>query len=225
MTAGDIQHFKAAYVAAVKRAVAAGIDVIEIHHAYGHLLHQFASPAANKRQDEYGGSFDNRIRLTLELVELVRKAMPDDMPLFLRMAATDWLEEVDGYDGPGEESSWMLDQTVHLAEMLAERGVDFVDVVSGGLHPRQAVKVGPLYQAEFAKAVKASVGDNMHVGTAGYITEAQQAEQLLQEGLDAVMVGRGFQKNPGLVWQWAEELRVEVSVAKQMGWGFRSKRL
>ncbi|KAB2580240.1 NADPH dehydrogenase afvA [Lasiodiplodia theobromae] len=224
MTSSDIQHFKAAYVTAVKRAVTAGIDVIEVHHAYGHLLHQFASPAANKREDEYGGSFYNRVSLTLELVELVRNAIPDDMPLFLRVAATDWLEEVDDYDGPGE-TSWTLDQTVRLAELLADRGVDFVDVVSGGLHPRQAIKVGPLYQAEFAKAVKAKVGDKMHVGTAGYITEARQAEQLLQEGLDAVMVGRGFQKNPGLVWQWAEELGVEVSVAKQMGWGFCSKRL
>lgn len=95
-------------MAAVKRAVAAGIDVIEIHHAYGHLLHQFASPAANKREDEYGGSFENRIRLTLELVELVRKAMPDDMPLFVRVAATDWLEDVDGYDGRSE-ASWTLE--------------------------------------------------------------------------------------------------------------------
>lgn len=107
----------------------------------GYLLHSFLSPASNKRTDEYGGSFENRTRLTLEIVELTRKNIPEDMPLFLRISATDWLENEESMD------SWKLDDTVRLAEMLASRGVDLLDVSSGGLHPKQKIKGGPGYQA------------------------------------------------------------------------------
>lgn len=116
--------------------------------------------------------------------------------------------------------SWKVEDTVRLAEILADMGVDLLDVSSGGLHPKQKLKTGPGYQAPFAKAVKEKVGDKMAVGTVGTITSGKQAQQLLEEGLDLAIVGRMFQKNPGLVWTWAEELGVQVNVANQIRWGF-----
>lgn len=137
----DIEGFKKAWVEGVKRAVECGFDVIEIHNAHGYLLHSFLSPASNRRTDEYGGTFENRTRLTREIVELTREVVPKEMPLFLRISATDWLENEEGVD------SWKVEDTVKLAEILAEKGVDLLDVSSGGLNPRQNVKSGPGYQA------------------------------------------------------------------------------
>jgi 2,4-dienoyl-CoA reductase-like NADH-dependent reductase (Old Yellow Enzyme family) len=211
MTKADIEDVKAAFVAAIKRAVSAGIDGIEIHNAHGYLLHEFLSPVSNQRTDEYGGSFDNRVRLTLEITELARATIPKDMPLFLRISATDWLEE----DTP-ELDSWTLEQTVRLAPLLADRGLDFLDVSSGGLHEKQHIHGGPGYQVPFAQAIKKAVGDRLLVGAVGTITEAKQAESYLEAGLDAVIIGRNFLKNPGLVWQFAEELGVEAQWANQM---------
>lgn len=136
------------------------------------------------------------------------------MPLFLRISATDWLEE------EAEMESWKVEDTVRLAEIIADMGIDLLDVSSGGLHPKQKLKTGPGYQAPFAKAVKEKVGDKMAVGTVGTITSGKQAQQLLEEGLDLAIVGRMFQKNPGLVWAWAEELGVAINVANQIRWGF-----
>ena len=141
MTKNDIENLKEAFVDSVKRALKAGFDTIEIHNAHGYLLHSFVSPATNKRTDEYGGSFENRTRLTLELVELTRQTIPEDMPLFLRISATDWLE----HDSSME--SWKVEDTVRLAEILAEKGVDLLDVSSAGNHPSQKIKTGPGYQA------------------------------------------------------------------------------
>lgn len=107
----------------------------------GYLLHEFLSPVSNKRTDEYGGSFENRIRLTLEIVELTRQNVPEDMPVFLRISATDWLESEEGID------SWKVEDTVRLAEILATKGIDLLDVSTGGLHPDQKIKGGPSYQA------------------------------------------------------------------------------
>ena len=185
-----------------------------VHTHSGYLLHSFCSPASNKRTDSYGGTFENRTRLTREIVQLTRAHIPDSMPLFLRISATDWLE------AEPDMESWRLEDTVRLAETLADMGVDFLDVSSGGLHPKQQVKTGPGYQAPFAKAVKAKVGDKMAVGTVGTITSGKQAQQLLEEGLDVAIVGRMFQKNPGLVWTFAEELGVQINVANQIRWGF-----
>ena len=136
------------------------------------------------------------------------------MPLFLRISATDWLEESENLE------SWKVEDTVKLAEIIAGMGVDLLDVSSGGNHPDQKVKTGPGYQAPFAKAVKEKLGDKMAVGTVGTITSGKQAQELLEEGLDLAIVGRMFQKNPGLVWAWAEELGVQVNVANQIRWGF-----
>ncbi|KAL8639432.1 MAG: hypothetical protein Q9228_003538 [Teloschistes exilis] len=141
MTKDDIENLKSAWVAAVRRSVKIGFDVIEIHNAHGYLLHSFVSPVSNKRTDEYGGSFENRIRLTLEIVELTRQNVPEDMPIFLRISATDWLEYEEGLE------SWKIEDTVRLAEILATKGVDLLDVSSGGNHPKQKVKTGPGYQA------------------------------------------------------------------------------
>jgi 2,4-dienoyl-CoA reductase-like NADH-dependent reductase (Old Yellow Enzyme family) len=215
MTLDDIANFKAAFVAGVKRALTAGFDAIEIHNAHGYLLHEFLSPVSNHRTDQYGGSFENRTRLTLELVDLARETIPEDMPLFLRISATDWLEETELKD-----QSWTLDQTIELAKILAARGVDLLDVSSGGNHEKQHIHAGPAYQAPFAKAIKKAVGDKMAVGVVGSITEGKQANQLLEEGLDLAIVGRLFQKNPGLVWAFADDLGVQVNWANQIRWGF-----
>lgn len=183
-------------------------------YASGYLLHSFVSPASNKRTDSYGGSFENRTRLTREIVELTRANIPKEMPLFLRISATDWLEEEKDMEG------WTVEDTVQLAGIVADMGVDLLDVSSGGNHPKQNVKTGPGYQAPFAKAVKEKLGDRVAVGTVGTITSGKQAQELLEGGLDLAIVGRMFQKNPGLVWTFAEELGVQVNVANQIRWGF-----
>ena len=137
------------------------------------------------------------------------------MPLLLRISATDWLEE-----DPDISESWKIEDTIRLAEVLAEMGVDLLDVSSGGLSPKQKVKAGPGYQAPFAKAIKEKLGIKLAVGTVGSITDGKQANQLLEEGLDLAIAGRMFQKNPALVWQWAEDLGVQINVANQIRWGF-----
>lgn len=219
MTLQDIEEFKAAWVAAVKRSLTAGFDVIEIHNAHGYLLHEFLSPVSNTRTDKYGGSFENRTRLTLEVVELTRANIPEDMPLFLRLSASDWLDQ-GNFDG----ESWTIKDSVKLAQLIADRGVDLIDVSSGGAHPSQKIKTGPSYQAPFAQEIKKAVGDKLLVGIVGSLTEGKQANDLLEgtagEPLDLAIVGRMFQKNPGLVWTWAEELGVQINVANQIRWGF-----
>ncbi|RPB02549.1 FMN-linked oxidoreductase [Choiromyces venosus 120613-1] len=193
MTLEDIENLKKAWVAATRRALKAGFDVIEIHNAHGYLLHSFVSPASNKRTDTYGGSFENRTRLTREIVDLVRAEIPDSMPLFLRISATDWLEHTG-------EPSWTADQTAELAKILAGKGVDLIDVSSGGLHPAQKIVPGPGYQAPFAKKVREAVAGKTLVSAVGSITEGKQAQTLIDDGsADVIMSGRQFQKNPGLV--------------------------
>ncbi|KAF2224531.1 NADH:flavin oxidoreductase/NADH oxidase [Elsinoe ampelina] len=217
MSPKDIQDFKDAYAASVRRALKAGFDAIEIHNAHGYLLHSFLSPVSNTRSDQYGGSFENRVRLTLEIVELVRGIIPASMPLFLRISATDWLEEQPKAQIP---ASWTPGDTVRLAPLLADRGVDLLDVSSGGNHPAQHPHGGPAYQAPFAKSVKEAVGDRMLVGTVGNIRSGKLAEEQLRDGLDLVIAGRWFQKDPALVWTWAEELGVQAQTANQIRWGF-----
>ncbi|CBX96213.1 hypothetical protein IAQ61_001389 [Plenodomus lingam] len=214
MTLSDIEALKSDFRAAIQRALKIGFDTIEIHNAHGYLLHSFLSPASNTRTDAYGGSFENRTRLTLEIVDIARQTIPNDMPLLLRISATDWLEEA-GIEG------WTVEQTVRLAEILASKGVDLLDVSSGGLHEKQHIHAGPGYQEPFAKAVKDKVGDKMLVGTVGNITSGKQANAYLErDDLDLAFIGRMFQKNPGFVWQCADELGVEGRWANQIRWGF-----
>ena len=219
MTKEKIQEVKSAYVAAAKRSVEVGFDAIEIHSAHGYLFHEFLSPVSNHRTDEYGGSFENRTRLLLETVEAVRAAVPHDFPLFVRISATDWLEGQEEF-----EDSWKVSDSVKLAGILSEKGVDLLDVSSGGLHPKQNISIhGAGYQAGFAKEIKKAVGEKLLVTAVGTITSGPLAQSLMEEGLDAVFVGRYFQKNPGLVWTFAEELGIEINAANQIRWGFKGR--
>lgn len=147
--------------------------------------------------------------------------IPNSMPLFLRISATDWLE-----DAPKDQipESWTAADTVRLAPQLAEKGVDLLDVSSGGNHPLQHPHVKPAYQSPFAIQVKKAVGDKMAVGSVGGIETASLANSLLEkDGLDLVIVGRGFQKNPGLVFTWADELGQQVQMPNQIRWGFKGR--
>ncbi|KAL5511398.1 OYE32_3 [Sanghuangporus vaninii] len=222
LTKEDIKETVRAFVDATKRALKAGFDVIEIHNAHGYLLHEFLSPVSNKRTDEYGGSFENRIRLTLEIVDAVRAVIPKETPLFLRISATEWLEE----SLPGEPS-WTIQDTVKLAGILAAHGVDLLDVSSGGLHPAQKVTVSyKAYQAPLAEAVKKAHGidtsSGLLVSAVGLITTGQLAEEILELGMaDAVFVGRQFQKEPGTVLAFAEQLGVKIKIANQIEWGLK----
>jgi 2,4-dienoyl-CoA reductase-like NADH-dependent reductase (Old Yellow Enzyme family) len=219
----EIEQLKEDFVSATKRAIDAGFDVVELHFAHGYLVSSFLSPATNKRMDKYGGSFENRTRLALELVDAVRAVMPEKMPLFARISATDWLEE--NADFP---ESWTVEQSTELAKLLAQKGVDVLDVSSGGNHHLQKIKGGPGYQAPFAKAIKKVVGDSLLISSVGSIKTGDAAEELITGGkggnddvpIDLIAAGRMFQKNPGLVWAWADDLGVEARVAHQIGWGF-----
>src|SRR3569833_4620550 len=148
MTLAEIAQLKEDFVSAARRAVKAGFDVVELHNAHGYLLHNFVSPATNTRADQYGGSFEIRTWLSLEIAEAVRDAIPDEMPRFCRISATDWSDEADGYDG----ASWTVADSTRLALLLADRGVDVLEVSSGGSPPAQNLVTGPGYQAGFAKA-------------------------------------------------------------------------
>lgn len=221
LTLDDIEKLKQDWVDAAKRAVKAGFDVIEIHSAHGYLLHSFLSPVSNKRTDKYGGSFENRTRLVLEIAEAVRAAIPKEMPLFVRISATDWFE----FDASFKEEfpeTWTVAQSSELSSLLAERGVDLIDVSSGGVHAKSvaAIRPGPAYQVPFAQDIKKAVGDKILVSAVGGIKTGQLAEEVLQSGIDVVMAGRWMQKNPGLVYQFADELEVDVKMANQIGWGF-----
>ncbi|KAL2684528.1 hypothetical protein Neosp_005606 [[Neocosmospora] mangrovei] len=223
MTIAEIDQFKHDFISGVNRAVGAGFDVIELHFAHGYLVSSFFSPAVNKRTDKYGGSFENRIRLALELVDATREAIPKDMPLFVRISATEWLDTNPDWKG----ESWTIDESVKLAKILAERGVDVLDVSSGGNHAQQKIIGGPAYQAPFAKKIKAAVGEKMLVSSVGNIKTGQVAQDVIAGGkdeddtpLDLIAAARMFQKNPGLVWAWADELETDIHVAHQIGWGF-----
>ncbi len=189
----EIDHVVEQFADAAHRARRAGFDVLEIHAAHGYLLHQFLSPLSNRRDDAYGGSFANRTRLLRRVVEAVR-AIDDDVALFVRLSATDWVE-----------GGWDLDQTVALASELRELGVDLVDVSSGGNVADAVVPVGPGYQVPFAAAVRHGAG--VATSAVGLITEPDQAEAILARGdADAVMVARAALRNPRWALNAAEAL-------------------
>lgn len=223
-TKETIEKLKSDWVAAAKRAITAGFDVIEIHAAHGYLLHQFLSPVSNQRTDEYGGSFENRIRLLLEIIDLVRAAIPETTPVLVRVSATDWFEYDEDLSKEFPES-WTVDQTCMLSRLLPKHGVDLVDVSSGGVHPKSAIaiKPGPAYQVNLAKEVKRAVGEEILVSAVGGIKTGALAEETLQSGIDVVRAGRWFQQNPGLVRAFANELGVEVKMAQQIDWAFKGR--
>lgn len=224
ITIPEIEQLKQDYVLAALRAVRAGIDVIELHFAHGYLVSTFLSPATNKRTDAYGGSFENRSRLSLEIVDGIRGVIPIDTPLFVRISATDWLDNNPEYEG----ESWTVGDSAKLAALFADHGVDVLDVSSGGNHKLQKPVGAPGYQAPFAKAIKKHVGDKLLVSSVGSIKTGDLAEEVIAGGegeddvpLDLIAAGRMFQKNPGLVWAWADDLQTTIQVAHQIGWGFK----
>ncbi|GKZ28433.1 hypothetical protein AbraIFM66950_007101 [Aspergillus brasiliensis] len=210
------------FAQAAKRAVQAGFDAIEIHSAHGYLLHQFLSPVSNRRTDKYGGSFENRIRLLVEVCDAIRASIPDTMPLLVRISATDWFEFEENSEFP---DSWTVEQSTRLAPILADHGVDLVDVSSGGVHPKSAIaiKPGPAYQVHLAQEIKRATGDKLVVTAVGGIKTGTLAEEVVQSGIDAVQAGRWFQQNPGLVRAFANELGVKVRMATQIDWSFEGR--
>ena len=190
----DIEDVIAAFATAAMRSACLGLNCIEIHAAHGYLLHQFLSPLANDRRDDYGGSLENRMRLTLRVFDAVRAAVPAAMPVGVRISATDW---VDG--------GWDLEQSLALAKALDARGCAFIDVSSGGLDRRQTIPVEPGYQVPFAAAIKQAVA--MPVIAVGLITDPQQAEKILSDGdADAVALARGLLYDPRWPWHAAAAL-------------------
>lgn len=189
----------AAFREATGRALEAGFDTVEIHAAHGYLLHEFLSPLSNERDDCYGGSFENRTRLLLETVEAVRAALPDTAPLLVRISGTDW---VDG--------GWDLEQSTRLAVLLKKRGVDLVDVSSGGNAPA-SIPMGPGYQVPLAAGVRTA---GLPTGAVGLITEPEQAEKIVANGeADVVFLARAALREPSWPLRAAHELGVAADDA------------
>jgi len=183
---------------AAKRALDAGFKVIEIHAAHGYLVHQFLSPLSNHRTDSYGGSFENRIRFLLQIIESVKKVWPSDLPIFVRISATDWAE-----------GGWNIEESVKLALQLKELGIDLIDVSTGGLVTHQKIPVGPAYQLPFASRIKEETG--ILTGTVGMITNSVQSETILvNEDADLIIMAREILRNPYFPLQAAKELHEDI---------------
>lgn len=192
LTVTEIRGLVEAWAAAAKRAVAVGFDAVELHAAHGYLLHEFLSPLVNTRTDQYGGDLAGRARFVLEVAEAVRAAV--DVPLLVRLSATDWAE-----------GGWDLEQSVWLCRELGNRGVDFIDVSTGGAVQQQNVPAGPHFQVPFAATIRLETG--LPTGAVGLITEPAAAEKLLQNGeADVVLVGRAALRNPHWPWFAVESL-------------------
>jgi len=183
---------------AAKRALTAGFRVIEIHSAHGYLLHEFLSPLSNHRTDEYGGSFENRVRLLMQVVDAVRSVWPPEYPLFVRISASEWVE-----------GGWTPEESVRLASLLKDAGVDLVDCSSGGNVHNAKIPAAPGYQVPFAEAVRTS---GIMTGAVGMITTAEQAESILAEGkADLIIMGRELLRNPYFALQSAKIMGETVS--------------
>jgi len=203
LDAAGIQALVAQFAAAAARAARLGLDLVEIHAAHGYLLHQFLSPLSNQREDAWGGSLENRMRLVLQVLEAVRAAAGPRLAVGVRISATDWVE-----------GGWDLEQSIALAQALDAAGCDFIHVSSGGLDPRQQIQATPGYQVPFAEAIKARV--RMPVIAVGLITEPAQAEAILAQGrADAVALARGILYDPRWPWHAAAALGGKVVPAPQ----------
>lgn len=194
LTTEGIQEVVSAFAAAARRACQAGFRVIEIHAAHGYLIHEFLSPLSNRRGDDYGGSFENRTRLCRELVAAVRSSWPKELPLFVRISATDWID-----------GGWNIDESVKLARQLKPMGVDLIDCSSGGNAPHAEIPVGPGYQTAFAERIRREA--EILTGAVGMITSAVQAEHIIRtEQADAVIMAREFLRDPYWPLRAAREL-------------------
>ncbi|MFI0773954.1 NADH:flavin oxidoreductase/NADH oxidase [Streptomyces sp. NPDC021212] len=219
LTTAQIEEVVGQFADAARRALAAGFEVAEIHGAHGYLIGEFLSPYSNHRTDEYGGSFENRSRFALRVVDAVRAVWPDELPLFFRVSATDWLTETrrDRNADADERDGWTADETVRLAAALRARGVDLLDVSSGGNAARVPIPTGPGYQVPFASRVRAETG--LPVAAVGLITEPEQAEKIVvTEEADAVLLGRALLRDPYWARRAARELGADVPVPPPYSW-------
>jgi 2,4-dienoyl-CoA reductase-like NADH-dependent reductase (Old Yellow Enzyme family) len=172
--------------------------VIELHAAHGYLIHEFLSPLINKRKDQYGGSLENRTRIVRELVQAVRKVWPEELPLFMRISATDWTE-----------GGWMPEESVELARMVKTLGVDLIDCSTGGVVPHANIPMQAGYQVPFSRKVRKEAA--VLTGTVGLISDAKHAEEILQNGdADVVLMARQFLRDPYVPLHAAKELNVDV---------------
>lgn len=193
-----IEKVKSDFKAAAVRAVQAGFKVIEIHAAHGYLLHEFYSPLSNHRKDEYGGSFENRVRLLVEVVDAIKEAWPETLPLFVRISASDWTE-----------GGWTIEDSVELAKVLKDKNVDLIDCSSGGNVPHAKIAVGPGYQVQFAEAIKRQV--DILTGAVGIITKPEQAEEIVSSGkADVVIMAREFLRDPYFPLHAAKALGADI---------------
>ena len=203
LSGDDLADLVAAFAAAAKRAARLGIDAVQIHGAHGYLLHQFLSPLSNRREDEFGGNFENRVRFPLQVFDAVRDAFPAEKPVTMRVSGTDWVE-----------GGWDIDQTIAFARLLEERGCAAIHVSSGGLDPRQDIPVGPNYQVPLARAVKQAT--NLPVVAVGLITEPEQAEAIVTTGdADMIAVARAILYDPRWPWHAAAALGASVTAPNQ----------
>lgn len=237
----EIKDLVSAFAAAAATAVKAGVDVIEIHAAHGYLLNQFLSPVTNRRTDEYGGSYENRTRVVREVITAVRGVIGDSVPLFLRVSSTEWLDESPVVKEVG--GSWDVPSTIQLAKELQDLGVDLIDVSSGGNHETQKIKFSKTYQTAIAGQIRKelrAVGRKTLVGAVGFITEPEQAKDLIQGAeqsdvvdikaeaeaveaqvsgsepqADCVFVARQFLRDPAWVINVAKELGVKITYPNQ----------
>lgn len=195
----------AAFVEAAKRCEAAGARVIEIHSAHGYLLHEFLSPLMNRREDEFGGSFDNRIRVLCRVVEAVRNVWPEKLPLFVRLSATDWID-----------GGWTADDSIALAKQLKLLGVDLIDCSSGGAAPKTSIPVAPGYQVTFARSIREQA--SIRTAAVGLITSALQADEVIRTGgADMVFLARELLRDPYFPLHAAMTLDHKVPAPAQYG--------
>lgn len=205
MDLAEIKAVQQAFVDAANRALQAGFQLIEIHGAHGYLINEFLSPVTNKRTDDYGGSRENRSRMLFETIEKIKEVWPGDLPIGVRISATDWLE-----------GGWTVEDSVWLSKRLAEAGVDIIDVSSGGTAPGATIPVGAGYQVPLAATIKRAVHDTISIGTVGLITSPQQAETILVNGdADFIFMGRELLRDPYFPLSAAKELRAEGPIPKQ----------
>ncbi len=203
MTIEDIKQTIKDFSMGAERALQAGFKVIEIHAAHGYLINEFLSPLSNFRNDDYGGSFEKRIRFLIEIVDAIRKVLPVEYPLFVRISATDWIE-----------GGWTIDESVKLAFILKGKGVDAIDCSTGGNISSQKITVAPLYQVPFAEKIKKETG--ILTGAVGMITTAQQAEEILRNNqADLILLARQFLRDPYFPLHAARELNEDIPWPEQ----------
>jgi 2,4-dienoyl-CoA reductase-like NADH-dependent reductase (Old Yellow Enzyme family) len=199
LNANGIKKIVTDFKDAAQRALQAGYKLIEVHAAHGYLVHQFLSPLSNNRTDSYGGSFENRIRLLLEIVGAIQSAWPQNLPLFVRLSATDYVE-----------GGWNIEETVQLASILKKNGVDLIDSSSGGMVPYAKIPFGPGYQVAFAERIRSEAG--IMTGAVGFITASGQAEEILaKEQADLILIARASLRDPYFALHAAHELGEDIA--------------